>query len=130
MTTLQIDRKHNGILVPLSDVVRILPVSQVSSVVLKDFRLHFGSPLGIPLQEFELRTKAHDGLLLNSKAFEDFAKTNMQIIDGTIIFDLRTTGGNGRLIVECIDASIWELSADSAETVELLNENNASHGAE
>ena len=70
--------------------------------------------------DFENRTKSVDGLVLDSESFLRFASTDMQIIDGVIEVDVRLENGEAQLVVECIDATQWELSSESSEVMTMI----------
>jgi hypothetical protein len=120
MTTITIDDKRNGILLPLADIAKRLPISQAVRIRLRDFRLQFGAPLGMTLREFEDGTKTSEGLVLSPESFSTLAAADMQMIDGTIEFDLCIDGKKTRLLVECIDASLWELTSESNEVMAMV----------
>lgn len=115
-----INTKQNGVLVPLSEFVRQLPLERANKIILRDFRMHFGWPLGLCVRDFEEKTKSHTGIVLDSESFVRLAYTDMQIIDGTIEVYFRLEGGDAVLLIECVDATQWELSSASSEVVSLL----------
>jgi hypothetical protein len=119
-TVITIDERINGVLVPLREVIYRLPIGQARTVRLRTFRMHYGQPFGLSLLEFEKRTQSDEGLVLDSDSFQRFAATEMQIIDGTIELDIKLQDCFAQLVVECIDASQWELSSESSDVIGMI----------
>lgn len=122
MITLTIEEIRNGILIPLRDVVTRLPVSRAVRIRLRDFRMHFGNPLGMTLHEFESRSNSTEGIVLTREEFSQFASSDMQIIDGSIELEIQWGERTEKLLVECVDATLWELSSESDDVMELIAE--------
>jgi len=122
MIVVTIDEFRNGVLIPLREVVSRLPVSRTVGIRLRDFRMHFGNPLGMTLQEFETRSNSIEGIVLTPEAFCQFASSDMQIIDGSIELDIQWGERTEKLMVECVDATMWELSSESDDVMALIAE--------
>ena len=118
--TIIIDAKLDGVLLPLRELVRRMPIAYAKTIRLRDFRLHFGQPLGLATIDFENRTKTVEGIILDNESFLRFAYTNMQIIDGSIEVVIKLLHGEVLLLVECIDATRWEFSSESSEVLDLI----------
>lgn len=118
---MKITETLNGVLVPLRDLLHRLPLDQAKTIRLRDFRMHYGVPLGLGLQDFEEKTKSLDGIILDKESFTRFASAELQIIDGTIEVDLRIQDEDINLLIECIDATEWELSSESCEVLRLIS---------
>ena len=122
MIMLTIEEIQNGILIPLRDVVTRLPVSRAVRIRLRDFRMHFGNPLGMTLHEFEVRSNSTEGIVLTQEEFRQFSSSDMQIIDGSIELEIQWGERIEKLLVECVDATLWELSSDSDDIMALIAE--------
>ncbi len=122
MTMVTIDEIRNGTLIPLRDILIRLPISRAVRVRLRDFRMHVGHPLGMPLQEFENRSSSPDGIVLTQEEFGAFAASDMQIVDGLIELEIQSGGKTEKLLVECVDATLWELSSESDGVMALIAE--------
>ncbi|XZE34917.1 hypothetical protein SH501x_000391 [Pirellulaceae bacterium SH501] len=120
MITITIDEIRGGVLIPLRDVVARLPINQVLRIRLRDFQMHYGQPLGMTLQDFESRTSSKEGIVLTSEEFNMFAALDMQIIDGQIELEIQCGEKSEKLLVECVDATLWELSSESDEVMRLI----------
>ena len=122
MIMLTIEEIQNGILIPLRDVVTRLPVSRAVRIRLRDFRMHFGNPLGMTLHEFEVRSNSTEGIVLTQEEFRQFSSSDMQIIDGSIELEIQWGERTEKLLVECVDATLWELSSESDDIMALIAE--------
>ncbi len=122
MIMLTIEEIQNGILIPLRDVVTRLPVSRAVRIRLRDFRMHFGNPLGMTLHEFEVRSNSTEGIVFTREEFRQFASSDIQIIDGSIELEIQWGERTEKLLVECVDATLWELSSESDDIMALIAE--------
>jgi hypothetical protein len=84
--------------------------------------MHFGNPLGMTLHEFEVRSNSTEGIVLTQEEFRQFASSDMQIIDGSIELEIQWGERTEKLLVECVDATLWELSSESDDIMALIAE--------
>jgi hypothetical protein len=74
------------------------------------------------LHEFEIRSNSTEGIVLTREEFSQFASSDMQIIDGSIELEIQWGERTEKLLVECVDATLWELSSESDDVMELIAE--------
>jgi len=74
------------------------------------------------LHEFEVRSNSTEGIVLTREEFRQFASSDIQIIDGSIELEIQWGERTEKLLVECVDATLWELSSESDDIMALIAE--------
>jgi hypothetical protein len=122
MLTITVTEYEDGVLLSLKELVSRLPLEYAKAFRLKDFRVHYGWPLGLSMIEFENLTTTPTGLALDVNRFKELLKSEFQIIDGEIEIELSSDGEQQLLTLECIDATCWQVSTESIWVEKMLRE--------
>lgn len=103
----------DGALLPLTALIDRLPLIKASSWAFKHTKFHYGSPFGLTIPEFERITWENEqGFVVADADFRLFLRTDFQLIDGEV--EALDAGGI-LLTIDCLDASQWEISVQSAQ---------------
>ena len=131
MTRLMIldeDEQNAGVVIPLKDIVRRLPLARVHAWLVKDLEGMGTAPFAIEMAAFETLTiNLQYGVLLTSSELAVFQDPGVQVTDGeftgltlerlttaTTLYDLQL------LTLRCVDSSFWECESDDEEILETV----------
>lgn len=112
MTTFVIRELHNGVLVPLKDVVQRLPRVVATTWCFRHIQVHVGWPFGLTVHEFERLTRERaDGYCVTDDAMRAFLEAEIQVVDGEI--DAIAEDGTRLFTLENEDSSQWEIHTEN-----------------
>ena len=115
MATFVVRDKRDGVLITLESLLGKLPPIQARSYCIRNFRLHYGTPLGLNAIEFEKQTATPQGLCLDADQFQSLISSDFQITEGEIEMLLPPSMGSGSATIACVDASQWDISTQSKD---------------
>lgn len=104
---------RDELLISLPLVIERLPCQAATHWRFLDISVYVGIPFGIPVVEFEQRSRVHPGgYCVSTNDFNAFLRADIQIIDGILCALSGIDGSLPLFCLECIDASQWEVTTE------------------